>query len=596
MSQTESSSGAIDACENHISSGVYHEGLLNKWTNYIHGWQSRWMVLSNGVLSYYKSQRDRSVGCRGAISIQSARVRPHQFDDCRLDVCVGDSVWYLRAQFKDQRSQWIDVIERARSDVGCSPHQPGPPQPLSSGSARWLQDFSDKLTELTTYRSLMVGQLDRLQCYFDSWAPPVALSGVKQRISTDQPRRTHSRHLSLDTRIPTLSAVDFRGEAITFKATSSSALETLQMCIDAIAEREGVWRTHLQREEERCRQLTELLAHRAGSGDKDDDSDGKLFTVSRGLSNSVSSRFNLLGGPDFQEGPHSSIGEDEFFDAVETALDRIQDDQELTDWLRRHNAASECTENSTPVSDDAHDRRKKLLEEVKLVTSQQLHYALSGVEQGVWTLFASDGDMKMYKREEEIDGLAVDPLKAVHIVNGVTAREVCWHFWSHEVRLDWETTVERVTILETIDDETVINLQLHKRVWPAAQRDSLFWSHIESDRKDEHGQSWTIVVNKSTEHDSEAARRSASNSNLVRVHLTACMACRDEVVGDGVAGGVTLSRDRLRTHIIYCAVINPGGWAPTSALRLVYKREFPRFLKRFTEYVVDKCKGRPIQW
>ena len=28
-----------------------YEGSLSKWTNYIHGWQSRWMVLSNGM--YY---------------------------------------------------------------------------------------------------------------------------------------------------------------------------------------------------------------------------------------------------------------------------------------------------------------------------------------------------------------------------------------------------------------------------------------------------------------------------------------------------------------------------------------------------------------
>ena len=30
-------------------SSLNYEGSLNKWTNYIHGWQSRWMVLSNGM-------------------------------------------------------------------------------------------------------------------------------------------------------------------------------------------------------------------------------------------------------------------------------------------------------------------------------------------------------------------------------------------------------------------------------------------------------------------------------------------------------------------------------------------------------------------
>jgi len=70
---------------------------------------------------------------------------------------------------------------------------------------------------------------------------------------------------------------------------------------------------------------------------------------------------------------------------------------------------------------------------------EQLQYAQSGVEDGVWTLFAEDGEMRMYKREEEIDGLAVDPLKAVHTVKGVTAREMCQHFYNPDVRFEWES-------------------------------------------------------------------------------------------------------------------------------------------------------------
>lgn len=40
--------------------------------------------------------------------------------------------------------------------------------------------------------------------------------------------------------------------------------------------------------------------------------------------------------------------------------------------------------------------------------------------------------------------------------------------------------------------------------------------------------------------------------------------------------------------------VNPGGWAPASVLRAVYKREYPKFLKRFTDYVVEQCKHKPI--
>ena len=42
----------------------------------------------------------------------------------------------------------------------------------------------------------------------------------------------------------------------------------------------------------------------------------------------------VKAGPDFEEGPHSQIGEDEFFDAVETALDRLEEQLELKEQLK----------------------------------------------------------------------------------------------------------------------------------------------------------------------------------------------------------------------------------------------------------------------
>ena len=41
------------------------KGWLFKWTNYLKGYQRRWFVLSNGYLSYYRSQQEMSYTCRG---------------------------------------------------------------------------------------------------------------------------------------------------------------------------------------------------------------------------------------------------------------------------------------------------------------------------------------------------------------------------------------------------------------------------------------------------------------------------------------------------------------------------------------------------
>lgn len=37
--------------------------------------------------------------------------QPHEFDECRFDVSVNDSVWYLRAEDPEHRLQWIESIE-----------------------------------------------------------------------------------------------------------------------------------------------------------------------------------------------------------------------------------------------------------------------------------------------------------------------------------------------------------------------------------------------------------------------------------------------------------------------------------------------------
>lgn len=52
-----------------------YEGVLFKWTNFLYGWQERFFILKDGLLSYYKSQDEKSIGCRGAISIQKAKVK-----------------------------------------------------------------------------------------------------------------------------------------------------------------------------------------------------------------------------------------------------------------------------------------------------------------------------------------------------------------------------------------------------------------------------------------------------------------------------------------------------------------------------------------
>lgn len=55
-----------------------------------------------------------------------------------------------------------------------------------------------------------------------------------------------------------LKAVDFKGEAMTFKATAGAVLTTLQFCLEAVGQREDIWRRRLDREVERRKRLEGL--------------------------------------------------------------------------------------------------------------------------------------------------------------------------------------------------------------------------------------------------------------------------------------------------------------------------------------------------
>lgn len=250
-----------------------------------------------------------------------------------------------------------------------------------------------------------------------------------------------------------------------------------------------------------------------------------------------------------------------------------------------------------------------ILREVDEVTKNQLHYAQMGLGQdgtsngGGWQLFAEDGRMRLYSRELEVDGLVCDPLKAVHVVKGVTAHEMCHKFFNPAVRFEWEETLESMKVVDVIDANTLVFHQIHKRIWPAAQRDAVFWSHIRKitdpkpsclsaddisplNRPDIKLHDVWIVCNNSIN------KPEILLESCVRVQLTVSLVCETYIPTKSDAATVT--RDDLLCKIIYSSTINPGGWAPASLLRPLYRREYPRFLESFSNYVISATKLKPL--
>ncbi|XP_073998879.1 ceramide transfer protein isoform X1 [Rhodnius prolixus] len=529
------------------------QGVLNKWTNYIHGWQSRFIVLKDGILSYYKSQEDKGFGCRGAISLFKASIKPHEFDECRFDVSVNDCVWYLRAESSEDRQHWVDILEAFKAESGygsqCSLKRHGSAVSLTSttlsstsaSSLKSCRGLKEKLAEMETYRDILCSHMDTLQKFFDNC---VENRAIEASMSNEK-----------------LNIHDFKGEAMTFKVTSGAVLTALSQCIDMMRKREELWRKGLEKEHSRVIKLEKHI-------------------------DALRVKHGPLTGPDQEEGPHSTLGEEEFYDAVETGLERIEEEVALRERLNDVNTSLLAP--TTPGGVTNH----VLWPEIERITTEQMHYASLGVGEGGWQLFAEEGDMKMYRREEELNGLVIDPLKACHIVKRVTGREMCHYFFSPQYRKDWETTLEQMTVVEKISEDTLIFLQVHKRIWPTAQRDALFWSHIThvSDPQDHDAQDIWAVVN----HSTQLPQYPSKSSKCVRVLLTVCLYCQTLITPPKQGSHVT--RDDIVCKVTYCSVVNPGGWVPASALRAVYKREYPKFLKRFTAYVVSQTQNKPIMY
>ncbi|KAG1957030.1 ceramide transfer protein isoform X2 [Pimephales promelas] len=564
-------------------------GTLSKWTNYIHGWQDRWIALKGNILSYYRSADEKEYGCRGSVCLSKAVIAPHEFDECRFDISVNDSIWYLRAEHPLLRQQWIDTIELHKAESGygseSSLRRHGSLLSLTSAASglsttsasSFKKGYSlrEKLAEMETFRDILCRQVDTLQRYFDNCADADCKDELhRDKVSDDEENFPTLRPDYLNNNsskeklfpVDSLKApvgIDFKGEAITFKATTAGILSTLSHCIDILVKREESWQRRLDKEIERRRRAED--AYKAALTEL--------------------KKKPHYGGPDYEEGPNSLINEEEFFDAVEAALDK-HDQIEVQSQAERSRVSRQIS-----LSPDTYSSigTQKYSNKVEEMVHSHMTYSLQDVGGDAnWQLVIEEGDMKVYRREVEENGIVLDPLKATHSVRGVTGHEVCHYFWDTAYRNDWETTIDSFQVVETLSDKAVIIHQTHKRVWPASQRDVLYVSVIRKilSTNENDPDTW-LVCNFSVDHDSYPP-----SARCIRAKINVAMICQTLV--SPPEGDKDITRENILCKITYVANVNPGGWAPASVLRAVAKREYPKFLKRFTTYVQEKTSDEAI--
>ncbi|VDM62864.1 unnamed protein product [Angiostrongylus costaricensis] len=524
-------------------------GTLFKWTNYINGWRQRYFEIKHGHLLYYISKEDQASVCRGSVSIKSIKITLHEFNDCEFMVSVGgDIAWHLRAENTHMRALWVKALTQDSNDSDYGTNSPKTHSSNTSLSSLTFdkkdQNVVSRIAELEAYRTMCREQM-------------MSLRRDLQQIGVPQAR------------------------ILCINATHIAMLDNINQIISLAKNQVGNSRHRLSINLDIGRTFLYMLVEQR----RDVISHGTFYLQT-----------SDCGDEWHDADEHSSLS----FDSAEEAMERQSHSSEnpiTVNFVRDERENEQKTSRVSCIVTLLFGDYDNVLipnthsyyDLIDNLTKEQLRYALAGVEEKVWTLFAEDGAMKMYTREETVDGgLPIDPLKAVHQVKGVTALEFMHYFFDDKYKMEWDHTLNGMCVVERISRDTMVLHQKHKTVWPAASRESLFVSHIRrvDELKSKEAHDLYIVCNKDvTRPDVPVA------SSSVRVGLKVSMIC-ETVIKD--VNPTEVSRDNILCNIIYVSQVHPGGWVPTTALRHVYKKEYPKFLRTFTDYVLKNVKDKPV--
>ncbi|XP_011703212.1 PREDICTED: oxysterol-binding protein 1 isoform X3 [Wasmannia auropunctata] len=246
--------------------GQEMKGWLFKWTNYLKGYQRRWFVLSNGLLSYYRaeptggpkisSRRKRRAGrasenpaemshtCRGTISLHGALI--HTVDACTFVVSNGGTqTFHIKASTEVERQQWVTALELAKAKAI---------QAMESEEEEEYQDNDNQNVETASVIKDLTRRLDDLQACNDLMLKQG--SALQRALSDLEMIEPPSPELAAKFKIVSERATLFRIAANAMVNTSSDYLQLAQ-------QQEPKWKKMLQHERDqkvRIEKMVEQLA------------------------------------------------------------------------------------------------------------------------------------------------------------------------------------------------------------------------------------------------------------------------------------------------------------------------------------------------
>ncbi|XP_051558620.1 oxysterol-binding protein 1-like isoform X7 [Myxocyprinus asiaticus] len=229
--------------------GDTYKGWLFKWTNYIKGYQRRWFVLSNGLLSYYRTLAEMGHTCRGTINLATANIAVE--DSCNFVISNGGAqTYHLKASSEVERQRWITALELAKakavrmqveSDDSGDECPNTPPSAGQGGGSRnsevqsTLRTLGSKVEDLSTCNDLIAKHGSALQRSLSE------LEGVRLGGETSEKIRQVTERATL------------------FRITSNAMINACQDFLALAQAHSKRWQKALQAEREQRVRLEETL-------------------------------------------------------------------------------------------------------------------------------------------------------------------------------------------------------------------------------------------------------------------------------------------------------------------------------------------------
>uniref|UniRef100_A0A3B4GET5 Oxysterol-binding protein n=1 Tax=Pundamilia nyererei TaxID=303518 RepID=A0A3B4GET5_9CICH len=237
MSEQGKGSASASAAAPAPGSDTY-KGWLFKWTNYLKGYQRRWFVLSNGLLSYYRTQAEMAHTCRGTINLATAHIDTE--DACNIVLSSGGRTYHLKASTEVERQRWVTALELAKAKaIRMMNDQSGDEEPTSQSDRSEIQGtlkiLISKLDDLSTCNDLIAKHGAALQRSLSE------LEGLKVPVEGGEK----------------IKAVNER--ATLFRITSNAMINACRDFLDLAETHSRRWQRALQYEREQRTHLEETI-------------------------------------------------------------------------------------------------------------------------------------------------------------------------------------------------------------------------------------------------------------------------------------------------------------------------------------------------